>query len=145
MSAIAIEIVLVAADFNRQVVDVMIESASAEVRERGGRVVRVVRVPGSYELPLACKQVLSSVPCAAMVVLGYIERGETLHGQVMGSVVHHSLVSLSLAHDKPIGIGIIGPGATPEQADSRKDDYARAAVRAALAAVAVQRELASGS
>jgi 6,7-dimethyl-8-ribityllumazine synthase len=66
------------------------------------------------------------------VVLGFIERGQTQHGEVMGHVVHRALVDLELKHRKPVGIGIIGPGATSEQAEKRKVDYARAAVRAAL-------------
>ena len=67
-----------------------------------------------------------------LVVLGYIERGETLHGEVMGHVVHAALVQLQLSHRKPIGLGIIGPGATAEQAEARKVSSARAAVHAAL-------------
>ena len=49
----------------------------------------------------------------------------------MGHVVHAALVELSLAHRTPIGIGIIGPGATEAQALIRKESYAAAAVRAA--------------
>ena len=54
-----------------------------------------------------------------LVVLGYIERGETLHGEVMGHVVHTALVQLQLKYRKPVGIGIIGPGATAEQAQAQ--------------------------
>ncbi len=71
----------------------------------------------------------------AVVVLSYIERGETLHGEVMGNIVQSQIVQLSLRHDTPLGIGIIGPGATLEQAQSRWDSYARAAVNAALALI----------
>jgi 6,7-dimethyl-8-ribityllumazine synthase len=66
------------------------------------------------------------------VVLGYIERGETLHGEVMGHTVHAAIVQLQLQYKRPIGIGIIGPGATKEQAELRKTDYAAAAVRATM-------------
>jgi len=56
----------------------------------------------------------------ALLVLGYIEKGETLHGEVMGHVVHRSIVELQLQYSVPIAIGIIGPGATIEQARERK-------------------------
>ena len=72
----------------------------------------------------------SDVDC--LVVLGYIERGETQHGEVMGHVVHQTLVDLELKYRKPVGIGIIGPGASLAQAENRKAGYARAAVRAAV-------------
>jgi 6,7-dimethyl-8-ribityllumazine synthase len=92
----------------------------------------VVPVPGSYEVPLVADALLSRESIDALVVLGYIERGETLHGEVMGHTVHQALVQLQLQHKKPIGIGIIGPGATAEQAQVRKESYAAAALRAAV-------------
>jgi 6,7-dimethyl-8-ribityllumazine synthase len=58
----------------------------------------------------------------------------------MGHVVQQTLVDLQLKHRKPVGIGIIGPGATLEQAEKRKVDYARAAVRAAVRSWSVLRE-----
>ena len=67
-----------------------------------------------------------------VVVLGYIEKGETLHGEVMGHVVQRALIDLQLKYRKPIGLGIIGPGATTEQAESRKTGYAEDASRAAF-------------
>jgi 6,7-dimethyl-8-ribityllumazine synthase len=99
-------------------------------------VARTERVTGCYEVPLAAKRLIARQDVDALVVLGYIEKGETLHGVVMGHVVHSALMELSLAHDKPIGLGIIGPGATLAQAEERKDGYARAAVRAALTSFA---------
>jgi 6,7-dimethyl-8-ribityllumazine synthase len=59
----------------------------------------------------------------------------------MGHVVHAALVQLQLRYRKPAGIGIIGPGATLEQAATRKEPYARAAVRAMLASLKCLREL----
>jgi 6,7-dimethyl-8-ribityllumazine synthase len=50
----------------------------------------------------------------------------------MGHVVHGALVQLQFKYHKPVGVGIIGPGATAEQAELRKTGYARAAARAAM-------------
>ena len=98
-------------------------------------------VPGCYEVPLLASKLIARADVDALVVLGYIERGETLHGEVMGHVVHRSLMDMSIAHGKPVGLGIIGPGATSEQAEVRQDGYARAAVKAALAALAAVRAI----
>lgn len=123
---------ILAAEFTRSVVDVMAEEAGHEVAAGGAELVRVVRVSGSYEVPLLADALLARPDVDVLVVLGYIERGETLHGEVMGHVVHRVLVDLQLKHRKPVGVGIIGPGATLEQAERRKAAYARSAVRAAL-------------
>jgi 6,7-dimethyl-8-ribityllumazine synthase len=94
-------------------------------------------VPGCYELPFVANLAFQRSDCDFLVAVGYIERGETLHGEVMGHVVSRALVDLSLKHEKPIGLGIIGPGATLDQANKRKEEYARAAVRAALACLSL--------
>jgi 6,7-dimethyl-8-ribityllumazine synthase len=128
----AIKIAIIAAEFNADLMEGMIEAATQETRDAGATLVRVLRIPGCYEAPLIAKLQLELEEIDALVVLGFIERGETLHGEVMGHVVHAALVRLELKYRKPIGLGIIGPGATQEQAEERKSEYARAAVRAAL-------------
>lgn len=124
---------LVVAQFNKSVIDPMVAAAREEAASLGIEITREVPVPGCYEVPLIVSELLPRKKVDAVVVLGYIERGQTLHGEVMGNVVHKALVDLQITHGKPVGIGIIGPGATEEQAHARKDSYARAAVRAALA------------
>jgi 6,7-dimethyl-8-ribityllumazine synthase len=123
---------ILAAEFNRPVIDAMVAAAADEAPKVGATVVREVRVPGSYETVLVADRLLARREVDVLVVLGFIERGETLHGEVMGHVVHRALVDLSLRYKKPVGLGVIGPGATDEQAHTRKDPYARAAVRAAM-------------
>ena len=125
-------IVIIAAEFNKELAEGMIEAARQEAQDAGATVIRIIRVAGCYEVPLIADLQAAQDEIDAIVVLGYIERGETLHGEVMGQVVHSALVNLQLKYGKPIGLGIIGPGATQQQAEVRKTDYARAAVRAAL-------------
>jgi 6,7-dimethyl-8-ribityllumazine synthase len=133
---------IVAAEFNKPLVDVMVAAALDEAKSHGAVVsLEPVRVPGSYETPVVTAALIARRDVDAVVVLGYIERGETHHGEVMGHVVHAALVKLALEHAKPVGVGIIGPGATPVQAEERKDAYARAAVRAALSATIAIRKL----
>lgn len=127
--------IIVAAEFNKPLIDVMVESAKNELAQQQVDVLQVVRVPGSYELPLSVGAALALPQVTLVVALGYIERGETQHGEVMGHVVHRALLDLSLNHGKPVGLGIIGPGATADQAELRKEAYARAAVRAAMASL----------
>jgi len=123
---------ILAAEFAQAIVDVMIAQASEEIAASGAELANVVRVSGAYELPLIAESLVARPDIDVLVVLGFIERGQTQHGEVMGHVVHQSLIELQLKHRKPVGIGIIGPGATIEQAEQRKVEYARAAVRAAI-------------
>ena len=117
-----IRIGIVAAKWHTELIDTMIKTATAEATAAGAEIAECVRVPGSYEMPLAADVLLEKNEIDAVVVLSCIFRGETLHGEVMGHVVHR----------KPIGMGIIGPGASKEQMMARKDEYAGDAVKVAL-------------
>jgi 6,7-dimethyl-8-ribityllumazine synthase len=128
-------IAIIAAEFNRSIVDPMLDATHDEARKLGIAIAREVRVPGSFEIPLTAATLLAKTEIDAVVVLGYIEKGETLHGEVIGHVVYRALVELQLEHRKPIGIGIIGPGATVAQAEARRDSYGRAALRAAVSSL----------
>jgi 6,7-dimethyl-8-ribityllumazine synthase len=119
---------IIAAEFNKTLIDGMIKITRDELQARGLAFKRLLRVPGCYEVPLIADIEISRPDVKGLVVLGYIERGETLHGEVMGHVVHRALVELQLRTKKPIGIGIIGPGATADQAAVRQAGTAKAAV-----------------
>lgn len=125
------KLAIVCGEFHKEMADVMVASASKVIADAGHEA-EVFWVPGSYEAPLAMQQLIKREDIIAGVFLGYIERGETLHGEVMGHVTHAAMTKLSLDYSKPIGMGVIGPGATLEQAEKRKADYAAAAARAAL-------------
>ena len=121
---------IVVGEFHKEIASGMVESAKKKCLELGAEC-EVVWVPGTYETPLAVRKLLrrDDIDCAA--VLGYIERGETLHGKQMGQTVSLILKQLELELSKPIGMGLIGPGATEEQARKRLG-YGARAVNAAI-------------
>lgn len=133
------QIAIVAAAFNPGIVDPMVSAAQEEAGLAGAGIAQTLKVSGSYELPLVIDALLEKDSIDAVVALGYIELGETLHGEVMGHVVHRSLVDLQLKHKKPVGLGIIGPGATLEQAEVRRSASGRGAVRAVMQSIDVLR------
>ena len=123
---------IVIGEFHKKLAQSMLKAAKDEIVHGGHEVEEVIWVPGSYEAPLAMQHILARDDIDAAVLLGYIELGETLHGEVMGHVVHHAITDLSLKYQKPVGIGVIGPGATREQAEKRKEAYAAKAAKAAI-------------
>lgn len=123
-------ITIIATSFHKNHMEVMVIEAKKAALEEGLHVVKEVWVPGCYEVPLALKRLLSNKNIGGAVVLGIIEKGETKHGMVMGSVVHDAIVRLSLATGKPVGLGILGPEILPKQIPSRIKIYARKSVLA---------------
>ena len=123
-------VALVCGSFHREEVERMLAFASDEAAFQGLEIGEIVWVPGSMEVPLALDRLLKSHDAAAC--LGIIEKGETQHGLAMGQAVIKSIVDLQLKHDKPVGLGIIGPGAEPHHIEPRLEPHARAAMRAVL-------------
>ena len=124
---------IVCGSFHREQVERMLKFAIDEAISKNWEVSEVVWVPGSMEAPLAIDRMLQSTEIQWAVVLGIIERGETDHGLVMGQSVTKSVIELQIKHNKPIGLGIIGPGADPEHIEPRIEPHARSAVGAVAA------------
>ena len=87
------------------------------------------------ESPLALDRLLQREDINGAIVLGIIEKGETDHGMVMGQSVTKAVIELQIKHGKPIGLGIIGPGAEPKHIEPRLEPHARAAVGAVASMV----------
>jgi 6,7-dimethyl-8-ribityllumazine synthase len=118
--------------YHREHVERMFEVVKSRAVDLGVDLVDVAWVPGAFEVPLACKRMLEA-GLDGVVALGIIERGETQHGRVIGGSVTSALLTLQLHHDRPIGLGIIGPGVTPEQVEPRLVPHASAALDAVVA------------
>jgi 6,7-dimethyl-8-ribityllumazine synthase len=121
---------IVVAHFNPQITGKMLESAQKYSTQQNMEVTIVVQVPGSLEIPLATKRLLKKSEVDGVVCLGAILKGSTQHDEIIGHAIAKALIDLSLNFDKPIGVGIIGPGATELLAIERAEEYARRAVLA---------------
>ena len=98
---------IIASRYNSQFVDAMLRAAKAELLRAGAKV-RVVRVPGAYEIPIVAarlartSQVKSHASLSAIICLGVILRGETSHAAHIGEAVSRALMDIQLAHEIPV-------------------------------------------
>ena len=122
------QIAIICGSFHKKEIEQMLEYATNEASKQGLTIKEVVWVPGAMEVPLALERVLSNKGITGAACLGIIEKGSTKHGLAMGQAVIKSIIELQLAHNKPIGLGIIGPGALPEHIQPRLEPHARAAI-----------------
>lgn len=112
-------IALVAARFNADVTDAMVEAARDRIDELGLDHAGTTRVPGVYDAPLATQRALERDDVDAVVVIGAVVTGETDHDQILMHSTSKTLQELSLDHDKPVTLAVTGPGMTQEQAEAR--------------------------
>ncbi|MDP6856749.1 MAG: 6,7-dimethyl-8-ribityllumazine synthase [Candidatus Thalassarchaeaceae archaeon] len=126
---------LVCGSFHRNKVEEMIQHAQDEATKQNLDIIEIVWVPGSMEAPLATARLLEEENISGVACLGIIEKGETAHGMAMGQAVIKSLIDLQLGYDKPVGLGIIGPGAEPHHIGPRLEPHARNAISAIKAMI----------
>lgn len=123
-------IALVCGSFHRTEIERMLTWAREEATLHQLDILDVVWVPGAMEIPLAVDRLLSNDEIDGVACLGIIEKGQTQHGLAMGQAVIKTIIELQLIHEKPVGLGIIGPGAETEHIEPRLEPHARAAVAA---------------
>jgi len=121
---------IVCTSFHRKQIERMLAYAKDESNIQDIEIFDIKWVPGAMEIPLTLDRMLSSGNLNAAITLGIIENGETKHGLVMGQAVIKSIIDIQLKYGKPIGLGIIGPGALKEHISPRLEPHARAAVNA---------------
>lgn len=124
------DIAIVCGSFHKGEIERMLEYAKDQASKESLTITEVVWVPGAMEVPLAIDRLLADEEIHGVACLGIIEKGQTQHGLAMGQAVIKSIIELQLVHEKPVGLGIIGPGAEPEHIEPRLEPHARAAVSA---------------
>jgi 6,7-dimethyl-8-ribityllumazine synthase len=105
---------IVASQYNARYVDTMLEGAKAELQRAGAKSVQVVRVPGAYEIPLIAARLARPASLhasrithqaarpAAIICLGVILRGETVHAAHIGEAVSRALMEIQLRYEVPV-------------------------------------------
>ena len=121
---------IVCGSYHKSEVERMLEWSSDEAVKLNLIVGDVLWVPGAMEVPLALDRLLSRDDIEGVACLGIIEKGQTQHGLAMGQAVIKSIIELQLVHEKPVGLGIIGPGAEPAHIEPRLEPHARASIAA---------------
>jgi len=141
-------IAVAAARFNQKIVDGLLEGALCALRDHGlsGSDVRVVRVPGAFELPLATQVLARTRRYDAIVALGAVIRGDTPHFEYVCRECSRGLSRVSLAFDVPVGFGVLTCD-TVAQATARSvvggDNKGKDAALAAIEMVRLLRQLGS--
>ncbi len=121
----------VVSEFNRDITYQMEVLGREHADFLGATVEKVIYVPGVFDMPLAVKKLAQDPNIDAVVTIGAVIQGATKHDE---SVVQHAarkIADLALEYDKPITLGISGPGMSRPDANERID-YAKRAVEAAV-------------
>ena len=124
-------IALLVSEFNWDVTSRMLEVAQERAAQLHLEISQTCRVPGAFDMPLVADALLRRDDVDGVVTLGAIIRGQTRHDEVISHAVANSLAILSTTHQKPVSLGISGPG-TKRHAYARIRPVSERAVKAVL-------------
>jgi 6,7-dimethyl-8-ribityllumazine synthase len=94
---------IVASEYNREYVDGLVGFAKDELLIIAPKSeTTVLRVPGSFEIPIAVQAVIERQGVDAVLAFGVIFDGETMHAELIAGAVTTALMNLSLQHKIPI-------------------------------------------
>ncbi len=116
-----IRIGIVCSEYNFDITQMMLERAKEHAKFLGAEVTRIVTVPGVFDMPLAIKSLLKEKAIDGVVTIGAVIEGETEHDQVVIGQTARKVTDLAVEYEKPVGLGISGPGMTRLQAQDRID------------------------
>ena len=108
LSAKGLKIALVASRFNSFLTEQLVKGAVDAFTRLGGseKDLKLVRVPGAYELPLAAKKLAAS-KVDAVVALGAVVRGATPHADLINETTARAFSEISLESGVPVVDGVV--------------------------------------
>lgn len=140
-----LRVAVIAAQWHQQVMDGLLDGALRALKELGIDEPTVLRVPGSFELPVVAK-VLATRGYDAVVALGVVIRGGTPHFDYVCAGVAQGLTQVATDTGVPVGFGVLTCD-TEEQALDRSglpgstEDKGHEAATAAVATAATLRSV----
>jgi 6,7-dimethyl-8-ribityllumazine synthase len=102
-------VAIVASRWNDFIVSRLIGGATDALERLGAstEAITIIRVPGSFELPMAAKRAALSDEYDAIICLGVVIRGETSHNEYIAAEVFKGIAQVSLETNLPITLGVV--------------------------------------
>jgi len=97
--------------------------------------ITVIRVPGSFEIPMAARRVALSGNFDAVICVGAIIRGETSHNEHIASEVFKGIAQVSLETNLPIALGVVTADSLEQAIDRAGAKAGNKGFEAAMSAV----------
>ena len=119
-------------EFNQEVTSRMLSVAQEKAKTMKLKITHTCHIPGAYDMPIIVSALLQKKDVDGVVTLGAIIKGQTKHDEVISHSTAKSLTELSLKYQKPVSLGITGPGMQERHAYARIRPVAERAVEAVV-------------
>ena len=122
---------IVASEYNSVIMDRLVQGARHALKDHD---LTLIRVPGSFELPLVAKRAAETDNFDAIVALGCVMRGDTPHFEYISQAVSLGLQQVALETGLPVAFGVLTVD-TVQQAMDRSGEAGNKGTEAALTAL----------
>jgi 6,7-dimethyl-8-ribityllumazine synthase len=126
-----LNIAIVVSEFNSEITSKMLNIAMEKAKTLKMNVKYTCRVPGVFDMPIVIDTLLRKTEVDAVITLGAVIKGQTKHDELIANTTARTLLDLSIKYQKPVTLGITGPGMSDRQAYQRIRPIAERAVEAA--------------
>ncbi|MDA9942717.1 6,7-dimethyl-8-ribityllumazine synthase [Luminiphilus sp.] len=129
--------VIVITRWNEGIVNGLLAGAKQALQQLGiaDHKVRVVTVPGAFEVPLACLAAAERADCDAVIALGAVIRGGTPHFEYVAGECTRGIGEVALRSGKPVAFGVLTVDTLEQAVFRSSDDAENKGAEAALSAV----------
>ena len=129
--------VIVITRWNEGIVNGLLAGAQQALRQLGiaDDKVRVVTVPGAFEVPLACQAAAERADCDAVIALGAVIRGGTPHFEYVAGECTRGIGEVALRSGKPVAFGVLTVDTLEQAVFRSSDDSENKGAEAAMSAV----------
>ena len=100
---------IIVSDFNSDITEKLLEGALDFLLEQGfkNENIKVVHVPGSFEIPLMCQKLARTKKFDGLIALGAVIKGETDHYYYVSNEVSRGIMTVMLGESIPVAFGVI--------------------------------------
>ena len=122
-NVVGARVAIIVARWNGNITENLLNGAQQALVRHGIAVsdIDLFRVPGAFELPLACQQVAKKGTYDALIALGCVIRGGTPHFEYVCSETARGIGDVALKENLPVAFGLLTTD-TLEQAEERSGD-----------------------
>jgi 6,7-dimethyl-8-ribityllumazine synthase len=100
------KVAIISSSWHPEICDDLVAGAQRALEAAGVKKIKVVHVPGSFEIPLAAQKLFEK-GYDAVVAVGLVLKGETPHFDYVCQGVTQGVIDVSLKFSKPIGYGVL--------------------------------------
>jgi len=137
LQASGLRFVVVASRFNSFITEPLVQGAVDTLLRSGASPddVTVIRVPGAWELPQTAARVLKTLAPDAVIALGCLMRGDTIHFDLIAAEAAKGLGALGLRGDTPVIFGVLTTDTLEQSVHRAGAKFGNKGAEAAAAAI----------